>query len=82
MLKYLLLFIIMVLIIIGLIFVAHLLFKNAEKIRERIELLWPKPRPAPPEEPPIQIEQDLDDISGRGFGKVDSAYGGNMDINN
>ena len=45
MLKYLLLFIIMVLIIIGLIFVAHLLFKNAERIRERLELLWPRPRP-------------------------------------
>jgi len=28
------------------------------------------------------MEQDVDDISGRGFGNLDSAYGQNMDINN
>jgi len=43
----------MVLIIIGLIFVAHLLFKNSERIKERIELLWPRPRPQAPDEPPV-----------------------------
>ena len=53
MLKYLLVFIIMVLIIIGLIFVAHLLFKNAASIRERLEAMWPRPRPAPVEEPAV-----------------------------
>ena len=82
MLKYLLLFIIMVLIIIGLIFVAHLLFTRADDIRQRMSEMFPRPRPAPVEEPVVVHEQDADDISGRGFGKVDSAYGNNLDINN
>jgi hypothetical protein len=41
-LKYFLFFIIMVLIIIGLLFGGYLLFKNADKIRERLSMLIPK----------------------------------------
>jgi hypothetical protein len=41
-LKYFLFFIIMVLIIIGFLFGGYLLFKNADKIRERLALLIPK----------------------------------------
>ena len=72
MLKYLLLFIIMVLLIIGLIITAHFLFKNADKIREKMALMMPRPRPLEPEEQQLAMEPDVDDISGRGFGKIDS----------
>ena len=75
MLKYLLLFIIMVLLIIGLIITAHFLFKNADKIREKMALMMPRPRPLEQEEQQMVGEPDVDDISGRGFGKIESNYG-------
>tara|TARA_B110000503_G_C6914098_1_gene315908 strand:- start:239 stop:361 length:123 start_codon:yes stop_codon:yes gene_type:complete len=40
----------MVLLIIGLIIAAHFLFKNADKIREKIGGMMPRPRPLEPEE--------------------------------
>lgn len=51
MLKYLLIFIIMVILIVGLIFGAKLLFDNAGSIREKLEAAWP--RPAPAQQPPV-----------------------------
>lgn len=58
------------------------MFKNADKIREKMALMMPRPRPIEPEEQKMVVEPDVDDISGRGFGKIESNYGQNMDINN
>jgi hypothetical protein len=62
-LKYFLFFIVMVLIIIGLLFGAYLMFKNADKIRERAAAMMPKREARP------VVVQDEDALGGAAVGQ-------------
>ena len=75
-LKYFLFFIVMVLIIIGLLFGAYLMFKNADKIRERAAAMMPKREARP------VVVQDEDALGGAAVGQGQSHFGNNMDLIN
>ena len=62
----------MILIIIALLFIANLLYKNADKIREKLKAMVPEGQP----EQPAVVDED--DMGGHGLISNDSRYNDNQ----